>query len=424
MKANRFIPFDAPIFVTRPILPDLGALTLLLREIWTSGRVTNDGPFVRRLRQALRRRLKTPGLSLVNNGTTGLLIACRALGLTGEVITTPFTFPATVHALAWSGLQPVFADIDPLTLTLDPGGLEKWVSRKTTAILGVHIYGIPCRLEGIQALADRHGLRVLYDAAQAFGVEVKGEGIGLFGDLTLFSFHATKSFHTLEGGLLTTRDPNLIKRIDLLKNFGIKNEDTVVEPGINGKMNDLQAAIGLLLLKEVEKERRRRKVLMQLYRRCLAGVEGLTFLPEPAGVKSNYQYAVIRIEARRFGLSRDRVYRRLKACRVFTRRYFYPLCSTYSCYRTLPSSRPENLPVAHRVAQEVLCLPLYGGLREEEVQRIGASVKGLPRGRAMPKVGVILPADPPAFLVDPAIRSILGPIYRDFESIITDERFR
>ena len=379
MKPNHLTPFDRPIFVTRPVLPDLGSLTVLLREIWAGGRVTNDGPFLRRLRQALRRRLKTPCLSLVNNGTTGLLIACRALGLTGEVITTPFTFPATVHALAWSGLQPVFADIDPLTLTLDPGGLEKWVSGKTTAILGVHIYGNPCRMGEIQSLADRHGLKVLYDAAQAFGVEVKGEGIGSFGDLTLFSFHATKSFHTFEGGLLTTRDRTLIRRIDLLKNFGFKNEETVVEPGINGKMNELQAAIGLLLLREIEKERRRRRQLMQLYRKSLEGVEGLTFLPEPAGVKSNYQYAVVRIEARRFGQSRDRVYRRFKACRVFTRRYFYPLCSTYPCYRTLPSSRPENLPVAQRVSQEVLCLPLHGGLKEEEVQRIGALLMGFQR---------------------------------------------
>jgi dTDP-4-amino-4,6-dideoxygalactose transaminase len=380
LKPDQPASFGSPIFVTRPVLPDLEALTVLLREIWASGRVTNDGPYLRRLRQALRRRLKTPGLSLVNNGTTGLLIACRALGLTGEVITTPFTFPATVHALAWSGLQPVFADIDPSDLTLDPTRLEKWISNKTTAILAVHIYGNPCRMEEIQALADRHGLKVIYDAAQAFGVEVQGEGIGSFGDLTLFSFHATKSFHTLEGGLLAARDRTLIKRIDLLKNFGIKDEEMVLEPGINGKMNEFQAAIGLLLLREIEKERRRRKQLLQLYRKTLEGVEGLTFLPEPAGVKSNYQYAVVRIEARRFGLSRDGVYRRFRACRVFTRKYFYPLCSTYPCYRALPSSRPENLPVAQRVSQEVLCLPLHGGLKEEEVQQIGALLKGFQRG--------------------------------------------
>ena len=380
MKPDQPASFGSPIFVTRPVLPDLEELTGLLRKIWASGRVTNDGPYLRRLHQALRRRLKTPGLSLVNNGTTGLLIACRALGLTGEVITTPFTFPATVHALAWSGLQPVFADIDPSDLTLDPARLEKWISNKTTAILGVHIYGNPCRMEEIQALADRHGLKVIYDAAQAFGVEVQGEGIGSFGDLTLFSFHATKSFHTLEGGLLAGKDRTLIERIDLLKNFGIKDEETVVEPGINGKMNELQAAIGLLLLRESEKERRRRKQLLQLYRKTLEGVEGLTFLPEPAGIKSNYQYAVVRIEARRFGLSRDGVYRRFRDCRVFTRKYFHPLCSTYPCYRALPSSRPENLPVAQKVSQEVLCLPLHGELREEEVRQIGTLLKGFQRG--------------------------------------------
>jgi dTDP-4-amino-4,6-dideoxygalactose transaminase len=292
------------------------------------------------------------------------------------VITTPFTFPAIPHVLPWNNITPIFCDIDESTLTIDPAKLEKMITPRTTAILGVHVYGMPCHVREIQEVADRYGLRVIYDAAHAFGAEIDGVGIGNFGDITMFSFHSTKLFHTLEGGALAFREPHLKPRIDLLKNFGIKNEEEVVMPGINGKMNEVQAAIGLVNLRHLDEERERRRQIVETYQRNLTGIPGVKPFTIPDAVRNSYQYFMIRIGPE-FGLSRDELHLELKKYNVITRKYFYPLCSDYNCYRQLPSSDPENLPVAHRVVKEVLCLPLYGNLTLQDAARTCEIIEGL-----------------------------------------------
>jgi dTDP-4-amino-4,6-dideoxygalactose transaminase len=298
------------------------------------------------------------------------------LRLSGEVITTPFTFPATSHVLSWNNINPVFCDIDEDTLTIDVNRLEKMITPKTTGILGVHVYGMPCNVHQVQEIANRYGLNVIYDAAHAFGTEINGIGIGTFGDISMFSFHATKLFHTVEGGALTFNEPNLKPRIDLLKNFGIKNEDEVVMPGINGKMNEVQAAIGLINLKHIDNERMKRHKIVETYKKNLADIPGLKVFEIPGNVRNSYQYFMIRIN-NEFGLSRDEVHTELKKYNVITRKYFYPLCSDYNCYRQLPSASPDNLPVANKVVKEVLCLPLYGNLKLEDVLKICQIIRGL-----------------------------------------------
>jgi len=354
--------FDDPIHVTRPLLPPLEAVQARLAEVWAAHWLTNDGAQSVQLTRALENYLGTPHLSLFNNGTIALLAAVRALGLEGEVITTPFTFPATPHAVSWSGATPVFADIHPDTMTLDPEAVERLVTPRTTGILAVHVYGIPCDVNGLQAVADRHGLKVIYDAAHAFGTTVDGRGIGTFGDASMFSFHATKLFHTAEGGALVVRDAATRLVVDRLKNFGILNQEQVGPVGINGKINDLQAALGLAVLDCVPEELRRRQAIIARYREKLAGVDGLTLMPAPAGVRSSCQYFMIRIDQARFGRSRDEVHEALKRENVLTRKYFFPLCTDYECYRGLPSAAPGRLPVAGEVVTQVLCLPLYGTL--------------------------------------------------------------
>ena len=369
-------PFDQPIHVTRPLLPDLNLVTAKLQEVWGAQWLTNNGPQHRHFEQRLLEVLKAPHLSLFNNGTIALIVACQSLRLTGEVITTPFTFAATPHVLSWNGIRPVFCDIDPLTMNIDASRIESMITPQTTAILGVHVFGTPCEVTAIQEVADRYGLRVIYDAAHAFGVEIDGRGIGTWGDVTMFSFHATKLFHSGEGGALTFTDPNLKARIDLLKNFGIMNEDVVMMPGINGKMNELQAVLGLVVLDCVEEERNKRRVLQETYLECLGDVSGVTFcIRDLPGVRNSYQYFVVRIDAETFGASRDQVYQELRHCNVLARKYFYPLCSDYACYRHLPSADPSGLPVARQVADEVLALPFYGGLGQDDVERICAIIK-------------------------------------------------
>lgn len=371
-------PFEKPIYITRPILPDLTRFNEKLKDIWGSQWLTNNGPQHRLLEKRLLEILKAPYLSLFNNGTIALIVACQSLRLSGEVITTPFAFPATPHVLTWNGIKPIFCDIDPVTMNVDAEKIESMITPQTTAILGLHVFGTPCDIPRIQEVADHYGLRVVYDAAHAFDVEIDGTGIGRFGDISMFSFHATKLFHTAEGGALTYSDKDLKPRIDLLKNFGIKNEHEVIMPGINGKMNELQAALGLEVLEEVEKEREKRALLSNAYRQSLEDVEGIALLPEPrAGIRKSYQYYVIRIVEGRFGLSRDVVYEKLKEYNVFTRKYFYPLCSTYPCYKHLPSSSITNLPVANKVAGEVLALPFYGELSADDITRISSMLKGL-----------------------------------------------
>jgi len=362
--------FAEPIYVTRPLLPPLTALTDRLREVWESRQLTNIGLQHERLEAALRIYLDVPQLSLFTNGTVGLITAIRALGLTGEVLTTPFTFPATPHALSWSGITPVFCDVDPLTLNIDPAAVEGAVSARTTGILAVHVYGNPCDVDGLQRVADRHGLKIIYDAAHAFGTRTHGRGIGNFGDVTMFSFHATKLFHTAEGGALACATPSFKARIDDLRNFGIHGPDRVEAIGLNGKMTELQAALGLCVLDGIAAELARRRVLLERYQRRFASIDGVTWLSASGGSGVSCQYAVIRIDEARFGCSRDAVHRELQRFNIFARKYFYPLCSQYDCYRHLPSADAANLPNAVRAAQEVLCVPLYGELTEADVDRI------------------------------------------------------
>ena len=371
-------PFKDPIYVTRPMLANLDEVNQELQEIWASQWLTNGGPKHKDLEEELTKSLKVPCLSLFNNGTIALIVAIKSLELSGDVITTPFTFPATPHVLLWNNITPVFCDIDETTLTIDAGKLEGMITPKTSGVLGVHVYGMPCNVQRIQEIADKYGLRVIYDAAHAFGTEIDNVGIGTFGDISMFSFHATKLFHTLEGGALTFNDPDLKPKIDLLKNFGIMNEDEVVMPGINGKMNELQAAIGLINLRHLDEERAKRHAIVETYKRDLAGIQGLTVFEIPDNSRKSYQYFMIRIGTE-FGLSRDDVQAELKKSNVFTRKYFYPLCSDYNFYRQHPSASPDNLPVAHQVVKEVLCLPLYGNLKLEEVEIICQLIKRLQR---------------------------------------------
>ena len=347
----------------------------MLVDIWQSKILTNGGPKHQELEKAINKTLKVPFSCLFNNGTIGLITACQALKLTGEVITTPFTFPATPHVLIWNNITPVFCDIDPDAMTIDHRKIESLITSKTSAILGVHVYGIPCAVNEIQEIANRHGLKVIYDSAHAFGTEIDDKGVGVFGDISMFSFHATKLFHTVEGGCLTFNDPNLKHRIDLLKNFGIKNENEVILPGINGKMNEIQACIGLLNLQSIDKEKEKRAMLAHIYYKELNDIPGIKLILQPVKGVSSFQYFVIRIDESKFGLSRDQVHAKLKEWNIFTRRYFYPLCSDYPCYSALPSSAATNLPIAQRIVQEVLALPFYGELLLEEVKKICTILK-------------------------------------------------
>ncbi len=375
-RLKKMKPFEKPIYVTRPLLADLSEVNAALQEIWESQWLTNGGAKHQLLEEELKKKLKVPGLSLFNNGTIALIVAIQSMRLSGEVITTPFTFPATAHVLPWNNITPVFCDVDEDTLTLDPKKMESLITAKTTGILGVHVYGMPCDVFSIQDIADRYGLRVIYDAAHAFETEIDGRGIGTFGDISMFSFHSTKLFHTLEGGALTFNDPNLKTRIDLLKNFGIKNQEEVILPGINGKLNEVQAAIGLINLRYIEIEREKRHRIAETYKKHLAGIPGIKIFEIPIGVRNSYQYFVIRISSE-FRLSRDQVHDELKKFNVITRKYFYPLCSDYSCYRHLPSSSLENLPVSHKIVKEVLCMPMYGSLGIDEVEKICEIIRGV-----------------------------------------------
>jgi dTDP-4-amino-4,6-dideoxygalactose transaminase len=370
-------PFDDPIYVTRPLLPDLKEFNRLLEEIWTSQWLSNNGQKHQELEEAIRQVLRVPYASLFNNGTIALIIAINSLRLFGEVITTPFTFPATPHVLSWNGITPIFCDIEDKTMNIDAHKIEQMITPKTTAILAVHVFGTPCNVVKIQEIADRYGLKVIYDAAHAFNVTIGDRGIGTFGDISAFSFHATKLFHTAEGGALTYNDQNLKPRIDLLKNFGIKNEEEVVMPGINGKMNEIQAALGLINLKYMSAETEKRKLIVETYNNCLKNIDGITTSAIQANIQNSYQYYVIRVNEEKFGISRDDLYNSLKEYNVFSRKYFYPLCSDYACYSQLPSSDPANLPTAIKVVKEVLCLPLYGNLSIDAVEKICEIIKGL-----------------------------------------------
>jgi len=370
MNKIKIIPFEKPIYITRPLLPDKEEVYRKIDEIWNSKWLTNLGYQHQEFEIALKECLGVPNISLFCNGTLALQLACQALRLSGEVITTPFTFAATPHVLYWNRITPVFSDIDPYTFNLDPDRIEGMITPNTTAILPVHVFGYPCNIDRIQEIADRYGLRVIYDAAHSFGVEVNGEKIGNFGDIAMFSFHATKIYHTIEGGALTFRNSTLIERLSFAKNFGFKDEENIVVPGINAKMNELQAAIGLLMLKVVNKEIEKRKMLTSIYRKRLKSIKGIEFRDDMPKVKHNYYNFVVTINEEKFGMSRDDLYKRLKGYNIYTRKYFYPLCSQFQCYRHYPSSSPKNLPVAEKISKKVLSFPLYGDLQIEDIHKI------------------------------------------------------
>lgn len=358
------------IMVTRPLFPALKDYEKNLEDIWASGWLSNNGSKHKELEQKIKEYIKAPNISLFNNGTIALLTAIQSLRLQGEVITTPFSFPATTHVLAWNNIAPVFCDIHPERLTIDPDKIERLITAKTTAILGVHVYGVPCHTEEIQDIADRHGLRVMYDAAHAFTTQYNGKPIADYGDISMFSFHPTKLFHTGEGGALVYNDNNLKQRIEFLKNFGIKNEEEVILPGINGKMNELQAAMGLEVLPLVAKEQEARRKVRALYKEKLDGIKGIKIIEMPDDTTNSEQYFCIRINEKEFGESRNAAYDRLKKGNIFSRKYFYPLISQYPCYSANPSASGENLPVATKTASEVLCLPFFGALSTADVEQI------------------------------------------------------
>lgn len=360
---------NRPITVTQPFLPPLEEFTPYLEEIWQTRRLTNAGPFHRRLETALAEYLGVEHIALFANGTLALMTALKALALSGEIVTTPFSFVATTHALWWSGITPVFADIDPNSLNLDPGAIEAAITPRTTAILPVHVYGRPCDVDAIQRIADAHGLKVIYDAAHAFAVRDSGGSITRHGDLSVLSFHATKVFTTFEGGAIVCPDTRTKQQIDLLKNFGFADEVTVLAAGINGKMNELQAAFGLLQLQYIDATIRRRREIDTLYRRVLESIPGIDCPSLPPGILWNHAYFPILVQLD-YPLSRDGLYDRLRERGIHARRYFYPLISEFPMYRNLPSATPAGLPIAHGVAKKVLCLPIYPTLKFEEVDEI------------------------------------------------------
>lgn len=358
------------ITVTSPLLPDLDEFNALLKEIWASKWITNNGSFHKQLEKELAAYLKVPYISLFTNGTLPLITALQALRITGEVITTPYSFVATTHSLWWNGIKPVFVDIDPATGNMDPDKIEAAITPKTTAIMPVHVYGKPCNTKRIKEIADTYGLKVIYDAAHAFGVEVNGESILNAGDMSTLSFHATKVYNTVEGGALVMHDAETKKRIDYLKNFGFANEVTVVGPGINSKMDEIRAAYGLLNLRQVDAAIEARHQVAIKYREALRGVEGITFFDDMPGVKHNYSYFPIFVDAEKYGMTRDELYFKMKEQNVLGRRYFYPLISEFSTYRGLESARPDNLPNAHKIANTVICLPMHHALSDEDVRRV------------------------------------------------------
>ena len=362
------------ITVTSPLLPNLEEFTDSLKEIWESKWITNNGQFHQKLEAALAEYLKVPYVSLFTNGTLPLLTALQALRITGEVITTPYSFVATTHALWWNGIKPVFVDIDPSTGNIDPQKIEAAITPRTTAILPVHVYGKPCDTEAIQAIADKYGLKVIYDAAHAFGVEVNGESLLNAGDMSTLSFHATKVFNTIEGGAMVMHDEKTKQRIDYLKNFGFANEIEVVGPGINSKMDEIRSAYGLLNLKQVDAAIAARQKVAVAYREALRNVNGISFWDDMPGVRHNYSYFPIFVDAEKYGMTRDELYMKMKDQGVWSRRYFYPLISEFSTYRGLESSRPENLPNAHRMADTVICLPMHHALSENDLNRIINSI--------------------------------------------------
>ena len=363
------------ITVTQPLFPPLEAFIPYLEKIWESKWLTNNGDMHKELEKYLQVYLGVKYLSLFTNGTLPLMTALQAMRITGEVITTPYSFVATTHSLWWNGIKPVFVDIDPITLNIDPKRIERAITPKTTAIMPVHVYGNPCDVHAIQEIADKYGLKVIYDAAHAFGVKLNGKSILEHGDMSTLSFHATKTYNTAEGGALVCHDAKTKERIDYLKNFGFAGETEVVAPGINAKMDEIRAALGLLNLKYVDDAIAKRKLITETYREQLQNISGISFLDDMAGVEHNYSYFPIFVDVEKYGIKRDDLYEKMKTAGVYGRRYFYPLISEFSTYRGLDSAKPENLKVAHQVADSVICLPMHNELSDGDVEKIVELIK-------------------------------------------------
>jgi dTDP-4-amino-4,6-dideoxygalactose transaminase len=358
-----------PIYVTKPHLPPLREFLPYLEEIWRTRTLTNGGPFHQQLEEALCKYLGVPHICLFTNGTIALVTALQALRVTGEVITTPYSFVATAHSLLWNGIKPVFSDVHPDTLNLDPAKIESAITQHTTAIMPIHCYGHPCDVDAIQKIADTYNLKVIYDAAHAFGVRDEGGCVLRHGDLSVLSFHATKVFNTFEGGAIVCPDAKIKMRIDKLKNFGFVDETTVVAPGINGKMSEFNAALGMLQLKYIDQAMQRRAEIAEIYTHAFSRIESIRLLSQSTRVRANHAYFPILIETG-YPLNRDQLYQRFRENDVFVRRYFYPLISDFPMYRGLPSAVPANLPVATHAAARVLCLPIYPALTDADVRRV------------------------------------------------------
>ena len=367
---------DKQILVTSPLLPDLQEFNKYLQQIWESKWLTNNGSFHQLFEKALAEYLGVEYISVFTNGTLPLITALQALGLTkGEVITTPYSFVATSHSIWWNGLKPVFVDVEPSTGNIDPEKIEAAITENTVAIMPVHVYGQPCDVERIDVIAKKYNLKVIYDAAHAFGVTKDGQSILNWGDISTLSFHATKVFGTIEGGALVCHSAEMKHQIDNLKNFGFRGEVTVEAPGINGKMDEVRAAFGLLNLKQVDAAIERRHQVAQRYREVIDKIEGLSYLQELPNVRYNYGYFPIFVDEAKYGMSRDALYDKMKEANVFGRRYFYPLITTFTPYRDYPSAAPSNLSVATKMADEVICLPMHHDLSADDVERVINCIK-------------------------------------------------
>ena len=360
-----------PILVTSPLLPDLQEFNSYLQEIWDSKWITNNGSFHQQLEKALAEYLGVEYISVFTNGTLPLITALQALGLTkGEVITTPYSFVATSHSIWWNQLTPIFVDIEEESCGMDPAKIEAAITPNTVAIMPVHCYGKPCKTKEIDAIAKKHNLKVIYDAAHAFGVNVNGQSILQAGDISTLSFHATKVYNTIEGGALVCHSEEMKYHVDNLKNFGFRGETTVVAPGINSKMDEVRAAYGLLNLRQVDAAIEARQQVANAYRDALRDVKGIRFFDDIMGVKHNYSYFPIFVDAEQYGMTRDELYEKMKAANVYGRRYFYPLITDFDPYKDLPSAQKENLPVANKIADSVICLPMHHALADEDVERV------------------------------------------------------
>lgn len=361
---------ETRLTVTSPLMPDLDEFHEMLQEIWKSRWITNNGTFHKQLEKELAAYLKVPYISLFTNGTLPLITAFQALRITGEVITTPYSFVATTHSLWWNGIKPVFVDIEESSCNMDPSRIEAAITPRTTAILPVHCYGFPCDMGAIKAIADKYGLKVIYDAAHAFGVEKNGVSVLNAGDLSTLSFHATKVYNTIEGGAIVMHDKETKKRIDYLKNFGFVGETEVVAPGINSKMDEIRSVYGILNLRLVDSAIASRRRVAERYKDALKNVEGISLFEDLPGIKYNYSYFPIMVDSDKFGMTRDLLYEEMKEKNIYGRRYFYPLISHFSTYRSLESAKIDNLPNANRLANSVLCLPLHHSLSDNDVERV------------------------------------------------------